>query len=326
MDNEIVLVNPFYQKRLRAIVTTLAHQPLGLAYIAAILGKAGFKVRIIDANVEQLSNEQVMKKIADIGPKIVGFTAVTSTIGNCHKLAKGVKSINPDITTIVGGIHVTAVPEGTLREYPSFDYVVRGEGEYTMLELVKALYEFTPVENVTGITYRNKECIISTPPRHLIENLDELPFPARHLLPVDLYKSPESEHVVQIMASRGCPYKCIYCASYLIFGRRRRARSPKNVVDEMESVNKKYHISTIIFLDDIFTLSKNWVSNFCEEILDRNLDYLRWVCCTRCDTINKDLLNKMKKAGCKKINLGIESGSQSILDYMRRDMTVDAIR
>jgi radical SAM superfamily enzyme YgiQ (UPF0313 family) len=241
---------------------------------------------------------------------------------------KKIKKNYPHIRIIAGGPHVTILPEETLARVPEIDIIVRGEGEETIVDLYNAIEKLKTLENVNGITYRENNAIKSTPDRKPIMDLDALPFLAYHLLPMDKYK-PHPPHGIKLpfiamLTSRGCPYNCIYC-SKPIFGSKFRAQSPKRTVDEIEYLNKQFGIKEIMFYDDSFTLDKKRVTQLTAEIKKRRLDIL-WACETRVNLISEELLKEMKNSGCYMMAFGLESGSQEILDDLRKGVTLEQVK
>ncbi|UCH88146.1 MAG: cobalamin-dependent protein [Thermoplasmata archaeon] len=293
--------------------------PLGLAYLAAILEQNEKKVEILDAHVEGLSWKDLHKKLVGSNPDIIGVTFTTETRFDGFKTIKIAKTALPNSTIIAGGPHVSLTAEDTLRHIPELDIIVRGEGENTLLNLINALESKGDFKSVQGISYRENGKIKNNPPEPFIENLDTIPFPARHLLPMDKYNFnvdvPGKGNLpfTSIMTSRGCPFGCCFCATSEVWGRRFRGRSPQNVIDEIEFVINKYKVKGIWFFDDTFTLNKKRTREICDLIIKKGLD-ISWFCDVRVDGMDKNLLKKMKDAGCYSIAYGVESGSQRILD------------
>ena len=320
----VLLLNPpyleyTYTKVKRAVSV---QPPLGIAYIAAMLEKNGIDVKILDANAESLSMQKTIDSVIISSADFIGITATTVMIPKVYQLCDEIKE-NSDKTIVVGGPHVTFMPERTLEECKSIDIIVRGEGELTMVDLTKK----NDLSTVKGITYRNNGRIISNPDKGLIADIDEIPFPTRHLLPMNLYRSstffniPGSKGHTTLITARGCPNKCVFCSSSHFWGKL-RMRSPENIVAEVEEIVTKYGIRQIDFVDDTFTLSKKRVDKICNMILERDLD-IKWVCSSRVNTITKELIKTMKKAGCYGIVFGIESGNQAILNRINKNTTLD---
>ncbi len=201
--------------------------PLGLAYIAAVLRENNIDVKILEANAFDLSYEQIKEEIIKGNPDFVGVTATTCLVHEASQIAKITKECSK-ARVVVGGIHPSAMPQKTLEEFQDIDIVVRGEGEYVMLEIAQG----KPMNEVAGISYKEGEKIINNPPREVITDLDKLPLPARDLLPMKKYFSAGARRQPSdyILSSRGCPYSCIFCADYMVHGKRFRARSAENVL------------------------------------------------------------------------------------------------
>ncbi len=297
--------------------------PLGLAYIASVLEKKGFEVEIIDLNAQtELSNqfEDILKVLK---PKIVGISCLTPFYSTVLSLAHRAKDAT-GAKIVVGGAHATALPEEMLKE-SAIDYVVIGEGEYTMLELSDCLLNNgTQPEKIDGIAYMKDKTYHRTGLRPYIKDLDELPLPARHLLPNERYHAPQfrGERITSIMASRGCLYSCIFCDYRYMMGPKLRRRSPQNVITEIEECMKQYDINYVSFRDTIFTFDEQWVSDFCQLITQKNID-IKWDCNGRVNLVTERMLHEMKQAGCNLISYGIESGDQGILDFAKKKLTVE---
>ncbi|MFQ6080470.1 MAG: B12-binding domain-containing radical SAM protein [Candidatus Bathyarchaeia archaeon] len=300
--------------------------PLGLAYIASVLEKEGMAVKVLDCPALRPSLEEMRQGIKKENPDVLGISCMTTVMPSAMKIANLAKEILPDCVIILGGPHVTALPKEALLENPNVDVVVVGEGENTMLELCRSLINENSLDIVLGIAFRKSGKIIVTPPRPLIGNLDEIPFPARHLLPMEKYSMATSKRspCTTMIASRGCPYLCKYCSSHIIHGRRIRIRSVDNVLSEIKYVQDKYRVKDIAFMDDTFTVKWKWVHEFCDEIVNEKVD-VSWQCQTSVKNVNYDLLLHMKKAGCYMINYGVEFGSQRILDATRKGIKLDEV-
>jgi anaerobic magnesium-protoporphyrin IX monomethyl ester cyclase len=315
MKPHVTLVNP------AAPVGAAMHMPfalLGLGYLAAVLEKNNYKVDVIDCQVLRLSPEDFRSEISKRKPNIVGFTSSTLTYKSAMKLVKIAKEACPNCITIAGGPHVTFWDDKALQECPELDIVVRREGENTMLELVQRIEAEKPYQEILGITCRKDGKILQNPDRPYIEDLDSLPFPARHLWPMEKFR--EFEDVLYLTTSRGCVYWCEFCTTVRMHGRKYRMRSPKNVVDELEELYKTYGISKFTFCDDAFTVDQPRTEELCGEILKRGLK-IQWNCGTRVDMITKELLAKMKEAGCITVWFGVESGTQQVLDAMKKGIS-----
>jgi radical SAM superfamily enzyme YgiQ (UPF0313 family) len=323
---KITLINPPASHVESLYVVGMKAPPLGLAYLASTLERSGHEVEIIDASALELSISQIKSVLEKDQPEIIGVTATTPTIYNAFKIVKAAKEVCPGSFTVLGGSHPSFQPTETLKECPYLDAVCVGEGEETIVELAEALKGNKCLSDVKGIAYKSKGNVMKNPPRPFIENLDSLPFPAWHLLPMGNYTLFGKKTVIcHMMSSRGCPFQCIFCSSSLFFGKKYRARTAKNVVDEMECLISKYNPESIEFSDDEFTLNGKRVEDICSEIKRRGLD-VWWACSSRVDTISTSLLKKMRAAGCFLIYFGIESGSQRILNYIKKGISIEQVR
>jgi anaerobic magnesium-protoporphyrin IX monomethyl ester cyclase len=293
---------------------------LGLGYLAAVLEKNQYEVDVIDCQVLKLSNEDFRSEVGKRRPDIVGITSTTLTYKSGLQIAKIAKEVCPNCLTIIGGPHVTFWDDKALQECPSLDAIVRKEGEYTLLELVQKVEAGKSFGDVLGITYREDGKIVKNPDRPYIEDLDSLPFPARHLWPMERLR--EYEDILYLAASRGCVFWCEFCATVRMHGRKFRMRSPKNIVDELEFLHKTYGVSKFTFCDDAFTVDQDRIEELCSEITDRKLK-IQWNCGTRVDMITRELLVKMKEAGCISVWFGVESGSQEVLDAMKKGISTE---
>lgn len=305
----------------------ISHSPsfphLGVGYIASSLQRAGFTVRVCDAPAEKAGFGRLEGMIRGFSPDIVGVTSFTSQIHEAHRVAETAKKVDPRILTVAGGAHVSAAPERTLREFAAFDAAVIGEGEETIVDIAR----FAGADSsIPGIAYRRGGEIIVTGSRQPAEDLDTLAFPAHGLFSLGSYRSLNSlfgrKRTLPVLSSRGCSYKCRFCFSLL--GKKVRFRSAGNVMDEIERDISLFGASVIFFQDETFTADRERTVQLCEEFLRRELNKkVGWVCETRVDAVDGELLSLMRKAGCTLVNYGIESGSQDILDAIRKDITLE---
>jgi radical SAM superfamily enzyme YgiQ (UPF0313 family) len=272
--------------------------PLGLAWIASVLERDGHRVKILDANALRLVPQQVPPWVREQGPfELVGITATTPLITSALTIARLLKTQCPDTPIVLGGVHPTVLPEGVLRE-SAVDFVVRGEGENTVRELAAG----RPREEIAGISYRQQGATVHNPDRPLIADLDELPLPAYHLLPMAKYRpaagAAKRTPATSVLATRGCPGRCSFC--YRIFGPRLRVRSGRQVAAEVQFLQERYGIKEVCFYDDTFTASKREVQAFCAAIGEMRLD-LTWSCFSRIDTFDEDTFRIMKHSGCHQV-------------------------
>ena len=317
MQPHVTLVNP------PAPSGSTGHLPfalLGLGYLAAVLEKNQYEVDVIDCQALKLSFEDFRGELGKRKPNIVGLTSTTLTYNAALKLAKIAKEVLPDCLTFLGGPHVTFWDDKALEECPYLDVIVRREGEYTLLELVQKLAAGKSYRDVLGITYRKNGKITRNPDRPYIEDLDSLPFPARHLWPMERLR--KYEDILYLAASRGCVFWCEFCTTVRMHGRKFRMRSPKNIVDELEFLHKTYGVTNFTFCDDAFTVDPPRTEELCTLINERKLK-IKWNCGTRVDMLTKELLLKMREAGCISVWFGVESGSQQILDAMEKGISIE---
>ena len=300
--------------------------PLGIAYMAGVLQENNIDVEILDASAEDMDFKDVEKELLKRKPDLVALTALTPTIGRALETAQVVKETLPDSIVVMGGYHPTFNFIETLED-ENVDIVIRGEGEYIMLNLVQALENQSSLHDVKGIVFEDKNSkeIVVNPEAPLIQDLDELPFPALNLLPMKKYRLLDMDtHMATMITTRGCPMQCSFCSSAAMHGKKIRERSVENIVDEIEYLKTNYDIDTIAFMDDTFTLKKRKVMAICDEILKRNIEIM-WGCTSRVDTLDEKLLKKMKEAGCITIFIGVESADQQQLDNMCKNTTIAKI-
>ncbi len=322
MRTHVTLVNPPYPRG------SFLHPPfpsLGLGYLAAVLEKHQYKVDLIDCQSFKLSYKEFRTEISELErpPDIVGITSAILTYKSALKVAKIAKEVWPKSLIVFGGPFVTFWNEKVLQECASVDIVVRKEGENTLLELAERLEAGKEYYDVLGTTCRKNGKIVINPDRPYIENLDDLPFPARHFWPLECLQKYGIARF-HLMTSRGCVHWCNFCTEVRMDGRKYRMRSPKNVVDELEFLHNTYGARYFAFLDDAFTVDKTRVIKICDEIRNRKMR-IDWTCETRVDMVTKDLLLKMKEAGCIAIWYGIESGSQHVLNAMGKGISLKQI-
>ncbi len=292
--------------------------PLGLGYMAAVLENSGHKVKIIDPHALGLDCNRVIKRIKEETPELVGITATSHSRFNAIKILEGIKEL--DCLKVVGGVHFSFSDSDALQRTPA-DIVVRGEGEYTLLDIA----ERKPLDSIPGITYRKNKQIIRNKERQFLD-VKKLPHPARHLFPMEKYNTVlEGEgktKCTSILTSRGCPNACVFCANSSYWRRILRLRDPVDVVDEIEEVINTYGIRGFDFWDDTLTVVPRHVEQICNEIIRRNLD-IAWYARIRVNTVNRSLLELMKRAGCVALSFGVESGSPRVLKEINKNITLD---
>jgi radical SAM superfamily enzyme YgiQ (UPF0313 family) len=319
---KVCLISPPYNSAVKSVVGA-SPPPLGLAYIASML-RQSHEVKIIDSNILNYTIGDVERELRSFNPDVVGITSVTSSIYEAYKVAETAKRIREDCIVILGGPHASFMPRQSMEECKYIDVIVRGEGEETARELIENIEKGSSLNEVRGITFRRGNEVIETEPRPFIKNIDDIPFPSRDLLPMHLYKFNGVKYTT-MLTSRGCPFKCSFCSSSRLFGGYWRGRSPENVLEEMKIIYEEYGIRNIEFIDDTFTLNQERAEKICDGIVEQGWD-ISWGASSRVDTLSKKLAEKMKKAGCWIIYLGIESGSQKILDAIEKRITLEQVR
>ena len=300
------------------------YPPLGLAYIAAVTEQSGHEVKVIDSEAMNYGYKEIMDIVRRFNPSVVGMQTFSTNIPRCHDMAKKLKEFNPEIKIVLGGAQVTVMPEYSMKE-KEIDFIVYGEGERTFKQLLEALERNTDLLKVKGIYWKKNNHIIKNESQELIKNLDEVPMPARHLFPMQKYHSSaqlRGKRTLNIMTSRGCPFRCAYCSGHLTFGKTHRFHSTQRVLDEIEIMIETYGCDGIQFYDETLTANKNRVNELCDEIIKRKLKF-EWSCFTRVNLVDQELLYKMKKAGCYQIFYGTESGVQELLNRIRKDITLE---
>ena len=298
--------------------------PFGLTYLASFLEKKGFSVKLLDLGVDYMDDESLINYIKGIKPRNIGFGCMTVHVDFVKRITKKIKE-NIDVKIFVGGIHPTSFKEKNFDDFKDVDIIFIGEGELTLLEVLQG----KKLSNIKGIAYKDKGKVRVNEIRELIEDIDILPFPARHLLDSNKYalsfdwegRNPSTT----MFTSRGCPYNCIYCASKVMWRRKVRFRSAENVLNEIDFLIKECGVREILFYDDHFTLNKERLYKICNGLLERKYD-LTWGCLSRVDSLDLETLRLMKKAGCHIISFGVESGSQTTLNSMKKDVKVEDIK
>ena len=296
--------------------------PLGITYVAAAFESAGASVRIFDYLVSRYTPEKLERQIDAFRPDVVATTSVTLNFPVAAGIVRTAKRYRPELITVMGGPHVSFDDRRTLEDYPEIDLIVRGEGEQTIAELMATRMDPSSWPDVRGLSFRRDGRIVATESRPFIEDLDELPLPARHLLPLSRYRA--LGYPISIITSRGCPYSCIFCLGRKMVGNRVRQRSASLVADEIEQI-LSYGIDRINVADDLFVSHRGKVKEVCDEILKRNLRF-SWSAFARVNTVDRQTLLLMRQAGCDSISFGVESGNIEMLKRIRKGITLEQVR
>ena len=323
-DKYVLLVNPPWEFSdsktiiVRSAVKERCYPPLGLALLAGYLEKCGARVKIVDLQAEKDALESLDSSEP---PDFVGITATTVLIESAFSTAESLKRLWPETRVVFGGIHPTMRPRQVL-ENPWVDYVIRGEGERSLARLVGGQNP----EDIPGLALMEDGKYQEHPLLDYIENLDEMPMPGYHLLPMHLYNPPLAGALrtpsISIFSSRGCPGKCTYCISAMI--RKLRFRSAETLVEEIEYLIANFGIRELTFYDDTFCANKKRVRDFCNLLIDRKID-LTWSCFSRIDYADRQTLELMKKAGCHVICYGVESADKTILENIKKQLDLDKV-
>jgi len=302
--------------------------PIYLAYVVAVLEKAGFEVKFLDAVLEELSINDFAEKVRQIDPEMVVLECSTPSIEYDLSSAQAVKKALRKTLVVLVGSHPTLFHKGIVSENEGIDVICRGEFDFTVRDVALVLSQKGDLRGVKGITYRDGTGVHVNEDRPLIQNLDEIPFPARHIVKSKYYRQGTfvAKHCTTVVTSRGCPYHCTYCLwPGTLYGHRFRARSPLNVVEEIEQVVRDYHIDEIYFDDDSLALDRKRILEICRLIKERQLK-VKWISQCRVDSMDEEVVQAIKQAGCRYIRFGVESGSQRMLQTMKKGVTLDKIR
>ena len=306
--------------------------PIYLSYTVAVLEQAGFDVSFLDAIMDELDIDAFAQRVSELGPGLAVIETSTPSIAFDLATAAAVKAFSPGTFVALIGSHVTYFDQDILDENPAVDAVIRGEFEYTAADLARALDAGGDLSKVLGITYRQGESghVQRNPDRPLFEPLDDMPFPARNTVKGEGYRAGiySGGYPTAMVSSRGCPYRCTFCLwPDVLYGHKFRARSAKNVVDEIEEAVRTYGHDEIYFDDDTFTIDRQRVMDITRMIRERGLHKeVEWIAQCRVDTVDREMLEAMKAANCGYILFGVESGSPEMLKRMKKGITPDKVR
>jgi radical SAM superfamily enzyme YgiQ (UPF0313 family) len=302
--------------------------PLGILCLAAVLEPAGYDITIIDPNmliaegkiqVRKGFEKDIAAHIAEQKLDFAGFSTITNTYHHTLRIASALRALDPEIPIVFGGPQATHTDVKTLEAFSEVDVIVRGEGERVILDLLMTIEKNLPLNNILGITYRDGKKIIRNEDAPLIDNINDLPFPAYHLYPVS------DKEGVFLDAGRGCPYQCSFCSTCVFWKRHFRQKDPARIAEEMYILKKGYGVRSVDFTHDLFTLNRERVRELCRILKKRKIN-LPWTCSTRIDCVDKELLRLMNGAGCRKIFYGIESGSKRIQETMGKKIDLATVK
>ncbi len=306
------------QQPTRDLIVIPPLPPTDLMYLAAIAEKEGLEAKIQDYS----QGGDFEKDLREFKPDYLVVNIATPTLAHDMEAVKKAKEICPNIVTIAKGAAFLALANRIMSEHDELDYGILGEAEITLREILKGI----PKEHILGIYYKENGEIKFTGERPFIEDLDSLPFPARHLVDNNIYRRPDNNKVqATIKVSRGCPFHCFFCLATPVSGAKVRRRSPENIVAEIKECVEKYKIKNFLFWSDIFNLDKEWTMELCRKIIESGLK-ITWSANTRADTADLEMAEMMYKSGCRLVSIGVESGSQDMLNKMGKHINLDQIR
>jgi len=318
-----LLIHPPCEEEIYQRFLGLVAPPIGLAYVAAALENDGHEVKIIDMPAEAKDIDEVKEDIERCRPDVVGVYCATYRVNHANEVINTVKEVDAGIKTLMGGPHASLLAEDCMKN-ENLDAVVCGEGEITTPELIRTWESGGSLAKVRGIVFRKGRGIFRNPPRELAD-VDSLPHPARHLLPMDKYRLFGTFKLGTMISSRGCTFGCQYCSVAAIYGKKWRPRKSTRIVDEMEHLQKNYDIDALIFMDDNFDLDKKRVMTLCDEIMERDLDIL-WGYQSASAIQDEEMLKKLRNAGCRIITYSIETSSRRSIDTMKKKIDMQQVR
>jgi len=325
----VTLINPPRLRQVTKRPSYTAEPHLGLAYIAACLQEAGFAVRFIDGDVENLTKEETARRALADGPLYIGLTAPTALVKSAAKVAAEIKRLSPQTPVVLGGYHATVLPEESLAEFPAFDLVVFGEGEQTAVELARALESGAALDDVAGLCRRAGGQIVRHRPRRALAALNALPLPAWDLMPLAGYQAhyttDRSIIELPVNTGRGCIGRCKFCAR--VSGPMVRRRSAASILEEIQKDVETHGARAIVFMDESFSHDRELVRQVCRGLIDRGLHRkIYWLCQTRIDSVDRETLALMAQAGCRHIAFGVESGDDALLAAAHKGINKEMIR
>ena len=331
MENKtLVLIQaPYYKDYGPMRKAAGVYYPLGIAYISACAKQKGYKVCFIDPNVQSFSNNEIIQKVRELDPILVGVSFMTPQFFTAKDIVDNLKHALPKIPIVLGGAHPSVLKEKTLEEIPSADFIVFGEGEETIVELLDYLAKKgEPLNKIKGLAWKHEGKIKCNDDRPSIPDPDQLPFPDKTLIEQSLYHQQSflgySKKIQSIYTTRGCPFRCVFCASGFKLTSQIRERSIDNVMEEIDYMRTQHDFNYLLIKDDVFTIRRSRVIEFCAAIKERHPD-LKWHCMANVNTVDAELLAIMKDAGLHDIFFGIESGNPEILKNTLKGTTIKKV-
>ncbi|TAN44945.1 MAG: radical SAM protein [Nitrospirae bacterium] len=304
------------------VVMEPLYPPMDLLSLAAVGEGEGGVCRVSDHSRGNGTPELFLREIIEFAPDLLLMSVTTPTLAADLGLCSAIKKVAPGVKVIAKGAHFLKFDREVLKAYPDLDMVIRGETERTFRDIVSG----ADMKDIAGISWRSQQGIVSNPDRPFIEDLDGLPFPARHLVDKNRYLMPHNGRPMGVIrVSRGCPYHCFFCLATPVAGKRVRKRSPESIVDEIKLCMDRYGMSDFVFYSDVFNVDRDWVVKLCRNITDSGLR-VSWSSNVRVDSVDRETIMLMKKAGCFLVSFGVESGSQEVRDRMGKAIRTDQIR
>lgn len=311
--------------RLYAAATELPW--LGMAYVVGAVRAVGHAVHLVDYEAERLDWTRLEQDIREVKPDVIAMATFINNMDRCFRVADIAKAVDPSIKVLLGGPNATIFPQQAI-SHPTVDYVAGSESEISVCNLLNALDDPATLAQVSGAWWKQEGEVVQNQRQPLIDDLDSLPAPALDLYPMERYYPAVhiwGKRVANYVTSRGCPHRCTFCEAKMTFGRTFRYHSPDRVVQDLNALNDQFGFDSFQFYDDIFTTNRDRVVQLCEKMLKNDRKY-RWMCYTRTDRIDPELCRLMKEAGCYLLVFGCESGSQKLLDSIKKDLSVEQNR
>jgi len=302
-------------------------QPYGLACISSFMKQNGLDVELFDAGPYRMTRKQIIRHVIQSEADILGLSVMTYALPVIASFIRDLKEVLPSITIVVGGPHIFSETESTMRHHPEVDICCTSEGEEVMVDLVDALQKGRDLAEVKGISYRKDGLVITNPARGFLKDLDAYPFADWDALPMDKYWDvfTTKQNYARFMGSRGCPYACTFCDAPRVMGKKLRRRSPESIVGELTYLYDKFNVREFLFGDSTLNVNRNWLNEVCEGLINMDRPMI-WRASLRADRLEREQLLLMKRAGCAKIVMGIESGDEDALIRMKKGETLDEIK
>ena len=310
------------QQPVKELLTIPPLPPTDLMYLAAIARDCGFQCKIKDYSINAETVEDFISDLKSFSPDYLLINVATPTLDKDLSVCSVAKKVLPNLITIAKGAYFLSENVTVLEKFTDLDIIIRGEAELTLKDILLG----KQFSQVAGITYRQNSLILSNSDRPFIDNLDELPFPAREFVDMNIYRRPDNnKKQAVIKVSRGCPFHCFFCLATPVSGKKVRMRSVDNIISEIKECKEKYGVTNFLFWSDIFDLNRDWTIELCQRLKDEKLNIV-WSSNTRADTADYELAKIMKESGCGLVSIGIESGSQFMLDKMGKKITLEQVR